>query len=83
MILISQDVFVDFLLYYNKGWQPLPWAYPDFKDATYSKDFEEIRKIFKKIISPDANHKCRSRQTVAHNGNSHNQVIGHRHGRRS
>jgi len=47
MILLGNDVYVDMLLWYNKGWQPLPWAYPDFHDGTYFEDLEEIRKIFK------------------------------------
>lgn len=47
MVLIGGDVFADVLLYYNKGWQPLPWAYPDFKDGTYFEELAEIRKRFK------------------------------------
>ncbi len=47
MIMVGEGVYADMLLYYNKGWQPMPWAYPDFKDGTYSEELEEIRKIFK------------------------------------
>lgn len=47
MLMISKNVFVDLLLWYNKGWQPLPWSYPDFKDGTYFKDLDRIRKKLK------------------------------------
>ncbi len=47
MLMISKNVYVDFLLWYNKGWQSLPWTYPDFKDRTYFDEFEKIRKMFK------------------------------------
>jgi hypothetical protein len=47
MILVGRGVSADILLYYNKGWQPLPWAYPDFRDGTYFEELELIRRKFK------------------------------------
>jgi len=43
----SPGVFVDYILWYNKGWQPFPWSFPDFKDGTYDEDLVNIRRIFK------------------------------------
>jgi hypothetical protein len=48
MIALTQSVFLDFLLWYNKGWQPLPWTYPDFRDGGYFKELEEMRSMLKK-----------------------------------
>jgi len=50
MMFVGKGVYADMLLWYGKGWQPLPWAYPDFKDGTYFKELEEIRKRFKEQI---------------------------------
>lgn len=50
MIMVGEGVYADMLLYYNKGWQPLPWAYPDFKDGTYFKELDEIRKNLKSAL---------------------------------
>jgi len=50
MIFVGQGVSVDMLLWFNKGWQPLPWAYPDFKDGTYFKELEDIRSKLKDQI---------------------------------
>lgn len=47
MLLVGDGVFADILLYYNKGWQPMPWAYPDFKNGTYVADLGLIRQLFK------------------------------------
>lgn len=45
MIMQAQGVYVDLLLWYNKGWQLLPWAYPDFRDGTYFSDLTKIRNM--------------------------------------
>ena len=54
MVLIGDGVFADVLLYYNKGWQPLPWAYPDFRDGTYFEELTEIRKRLKLYLQSPA-----------------------------
>ena len=46
----APGIWVDYLLWYNKGWQAFPWAFPDFRDGTYFEDFLEIRKKFKKQV---------------------------------
>ncbi len=48
--LVSEKIYLDFTLYYNKGWQSLPWTYPDFKDHTYVQELEKIRKEFAKQL---------------------------------
>lgn len=47
MIMLAKDVFLDFLLWYNKGWQTLPWTYPDFRNGIYFEELENIRDLFK------------------------------------
>ena len=46
-ICIAPGIFVDYLLWYNKGWQPFPWSFPDFRGGTYDEELVSIRKIFK------------------------------------
>lgn len=46
-IYLGNGIYADHLLWYGKGWQPLPWTYPDFKNGTYDNDLNEIRKRFK------------------------------------
>lgn len=46
-ICTAPGIFVDYLLWYNKGWQPFPWSFPDFRDGTYDDELTSIRKIFK------------------------------------
>lgn len=50
MIKISDNIWVDFLLYYDKGWKPLPWTYPDFKSGVYFDELSEIKKRLKRIL---------------------------------
>ena len=54
MIMLTPDVFVDMLLWYNKGWQFFPWAYPDFRDGTYFVDLNKIRNMLKSHYKPAA-----------------------------
>lgn len=48
MIALAPHVYLDLLLWYNKGWQPLPWTYPDFREGGYFKELEEMRNRLKK-----------------------------------
>ncbi len=50
---VAQGVWVDYLLWYNKGWQAFPWAFPDFRDGTYFDDFLKMRKLFKRGLRDD------------------------------
>jgi hypothetical protein len=54
MVMIGDASFVDVLLWYNKGWQPLPWTYPDFREGIYFKDLETIRLRLKEQIHHSA-----------------------------
>lgn len=49
---IASGVYADTLLWYNKGWQPLPWAFPDLRDGGYFKDFDAMKRLFKQEPSP-------------------------------
>ncbi len=44
---VADNVYADTLLWYNKGWQPLPWAFPDLRDGGYFKDFDAMKRLFK------------------------------------
>lgn len=47
-IKLSKDVWADFLLWYNKGWVALPWAFPDFRDGGLFPLFTKMRTCFKR-----------------------------------
>ena len=47
-IALPGGVWADMLLWYNKGWVPLPWAFPDFRDGKLFPVFMEMRGKFKK-----------------------------------
>lgn len=51
MLSVAPGIWADLLLWYNKGWVAVPWAFPDFRDGTYFNDFLEMRKIFKREAS--------------------------------
>lgn len=46
-ICTAPGIFVDYLLWYNKGWKSFPWSFPDFRDGTYNDELMSIRRIFK------------------------------------
>lgn len=46
-IAVAPGVWADFLLWYNKGWVALPWAFPDFRDGGYFPTFMKMRARFK------------------------------------
>ena len=43
----APNTFIDYLLWYNKGWQSFPWTFPDFRAGTYDEELVAIRKRFK------------------------------------
>jgi hypothetical protein len=49
-IAVAPGVWADFLLWYNKGWEAMPWAFPDFRDGTHFDVFMEMRKRFKEQV---------------------------------
>lgn len=46
-IALGEGVWADFLLWYNKGWVALPWAFPDFRDGSHFDTFMKMRRKFK------------------------------------
>lgn len=46
-IAIAPGVYADMLLWYNKGWQAFPWAFPDFRDGSLFPLFQHMRRAFK------------------------------------
>lgn len=46
-IALGPRVFADLLLWYNKGWTALPWAFPDFRDGRLFPLFTRMRARFK------------------------------------
>jgi Domain of unknown function (DUF4416) len=46
-ICVAPGLFLDLLLWYNKGWIALPWAFPDFRDGRLFPLFCKMRTAFK------------------------------------
>ena len=46
-IALAPGLFADLLLWYNKGWVALPWAFPDFRDGHLFPLFCRMRTVFK------------------------------------
>jgi len=47
-IALAPGVYADMLLWYNKGWEAMPWAFPDFRDGGLFPLFTRMRTAFKK-----------------------------------
>ncbi|MBN1282333.1 MAG: DUF4416 family protein [Proteobacteria bacterium] len=47
-VALAPGVYADVLLWYNKGWQPMPWAFPDFRDGSLFLLFTKMRLAFKR-----------------------------------
>jgi hypothetical protein len=47
-IYLEQGVYADLTLYYDKGWKPYNWGFPDFRAGTYDQIFTTIRDLYKK-----------------------------------
>lgn len=54
-IAIAGSAFVDLLLWYDKGWKPMPWAFPDFRGGEYFQLFTKMRTKYKKQMREDIN----------------------------
>ncbi|MFA4875001.1 MAG: DUF4416 family protein [bacterium] len=61
-IALAPGAFADLLLWYDKGWKAMPWAFPDFRDGGYFPIFikmrSEFKKQFKNANSPDSSTCC-------------------------
>ena len=49
-IALTPGVFADLLLWYNKGWVALPWAFPDFRDGRLFSLFATMRTRYKEQV---------------------------------
>ena len=46
-ICLREGIYADMLLWYNKGWEAFPWAFPDFRDGGLFEIFARMRKRYK------------------------------------
>ena len=46
-IALAPGVYADMLLWYNKGWEAFPWAFPDFRNKSLFPVFIKMRTAFK------------------------------------
>jgi hypothetical protein len=46
-IYLGKGVYADPTLYYDKGWKPYDWGFPDFKVGTYNEFFSQMRRAYK------------------------------------
>jgi hypothetical protein len=49
-IYLGKGVYADPTLYYDKGWKPYDWGFPDFKGGTYYEFFTQVRAAYKARI---------------------------------
>ncbi len=46
-IYLGKGVYADPTLYYDKGWKPYDWVFPDFKSGRYDAFLTEVRREYK------------------------------------
>jgi hypothetical protein len=49
-IYLGKGVYADPTLYYDKGWKPYDWGFPDFKSGRYDAFLTQVRKAYKSKI---------------------------------
>jgi hypothetical protein len=49
-IYLGKGVYADPTLYYDKGWKPYDWGFPDFKSGRYDRFLSQVRTEYKKKI---------------------------------
>ncbi len=49
-IYLGKGVYADPTLYYDKGWKPYVWGFPDFKSGRYYDFLERVREVYKQKI---------------------------------
>ncbi len=47
-IYLGQGIYADPALYYDRGWKPYDWGFPDFRGGLYNQEFTVIRGLYKK-----------------------------------
>ena len=53
-IYLGKGVYADPTLYYDKGWKPYDWGFPDFKSGRYDAFLTQVRKAYKAKIRKEA-----------------------------
>jgi hypothetical protein len=46
-VYLGKGVYADPTLYYDKGWKPYDWGFPDFRSGRYYGFLSEMRKAYK------------------------------------
>jgi hypothetical protein len=54
-IALAQGVWADMLLWYNKGWTAMPWAFPDFRNGELFPLFMKMRGRLKEKMKTGIN----------------------------
>lgn len=47
-IYLGQGIYADPALYYDRGWKPYDWGFPDFRRGCYNQIFTIIRGLYKR-----------------------------------
>ena len=47
-IYLGQGIYADLALYYDRGWKPYDWGFPDFRRGVYNQIFTHVRGIYKR-----------------------------------
>lgn len=46
-IYLGQGIYADPALYYDRGWKPYDWGFPDFRQGEYNEILTTIRNLYK------------------------------------
>jgi hypothetical protein len=46
-IYIGKGIYADPTLYFDKGWKPYAWGFPDFRDGRYDRFLTAVRTAYK------------------------------------
>jgi hypothetical protein len=49
-IYLGKGVYADPTLYYDKGWRPHEWGFPDFRSGLYDEYLEEARRAYREKL---------------------------------
>lgn len=49
-IYLGKGVYADPTLYYDNGWKPYAWGFPDFRSGRYDSFLEVVREAYKRKI---------------------------------
>jgi hypothetical protein len=53
-IYIGKGIYADPTLYYDRGWKPYAWGFPDFRDGRYDAFLTQVRTAYKAKIKSAA-----------------------------